>query len=169
MKVEEVIQCSRVGRSLNQFQKSILQETKAKEVQWSSSLSNYTAVHIATNSSKNLGYRGLLGPHRRSCPHSLAHRHTAKLSECPSRSWGWIHQPPACPFVLQLWCACVCLCANERAWMCKWKWIYVCWNLCKHACKYCNHICSFGSLPGSGKENRKLVSTSFARVISVEG
>ena len=86
MKVEEVIQCSRVGRSLNQFQKSILQETKAKEVQWSSSLSNYTAVHIATNSSKNLGYRGLLGPHRRSCPHSLAHRHTAKLSECPSRS-----------------------------------------------------------------------------------
>ena len=125
MKVEEVIQCSRVGRSLNQFQKSILQETKAKEVQWSSSLSNYTAVHIATNSSKNLGYRGLLGPHRRSCPHSLAHRHTAKLSECPSRSWGWIHQPPAvhssstCGVHV---CACVQMsvpeCASESGYMC---------------------------------------------------
>lgn len=107
MKAEEVTQCSRVGGSLNQFQKSILQETEAKEVQRSSSLSNYTAVHVAGNSSKNPCCRGLLGPHRLSCPHSLAHRHTAELSECPSRSWRWIHQPPACPLLLHLWCACV--------------------------------------------------------------
>ena len=125
MKAEEVIRCSRVGGSLNQFQKSILQETKAKEVQWSSSLSNYTAVHIATNSSKNLGYRGRLGPHRLSCPHSLAHRHTAELSEHPSRSWGWstnplpVHSSPTCGVHV---CACVQMnlheCVNECGYMC---------------------------------------------------
>ena len=116
--------------NLNQFQKSILQETKAKDVQWCSSLSNHTAVQIAANSSKNLGHRVLLGPHR------LLFAHTGAQTGCwiawaPTRSRGQNQWSPACPFLL--YChvhVCVCACELECVSECEYTCVWVC--VCTH-------------------------------------